>query len=512
MVDMYDKYGLKAEFLSSALKNANTIQILFNNCKEIEANLEKDICEFDIENFQLLIKYLLKSNNGKTVGTYISHINNYLDYNCNFSKSTLNKELIKQNIPNMAKWIRENTEEPDYSNNFINMEELIRLEDCGEFSSQELAVYWLAFIGFNKKEIINFKSKDVSQWKNKLGGEIIISESIENTIYKVLLSAIKENGFIKRNSKGNGTNYSLYKNMKYLIRSDKGKEDDPISSSTLYTKFSKLEKYLKKSNLDEVNLRKSGMLYFGSEIIRNTELKTIEDLHKLVLEPICKAYAEKNNTYIRTLNSIFTNVALKKFYNIELPEKLKRKDKSILLIKEHIKFKKPKAREESDKKPWREQELKGKYGEEIAFAYIKNNFIDSYFVKDCYGYDVFAENENDYRLIEIKTMENRRCYINITKHEYIVAEKNNGWYWFYILVWESKGNKRFPQLYIYKDFLDVIGLRNKQDKLFKEKNSIGNKNIECSYMDFRLQLNDAIFGMSDYCICLDVDNANYVCP
>jgi len=110
-----------------------------------------------------------------------------------------------------------------------------------------------------------------------------------------------------------------------------------------------------------------------------------------------------------------------------------------------------------------------------------------------------CKKENAVRCIEVKTMKNKLCSITITKKEYEVAhgEEHIDNYWFYILVWDNIHKDNLAsEIYIFKDLLGLIGLRNKSEVLFKGSLSDDNETL-WTHNDFSLQLSECVFNEKD---------------
>lgn len=124
----------------------------------------------------------------------------------------------------------------------------------------------------------------------------------------------------------------------------------------------------------------------------------------------------------------------------------------------------------------------------------------AYLVPDTFGYDVYAQKENDILFIEVKTMHNKSAAINLTKNEYDKAhvERYCRNHWFYIVVWDQGEKNSIAELYIFKNLLHIIGMNDKRDVIFKEENLAANSKSRIFYRDVAIYLDEKVFDMCDY--------------
>lgn len=518
--NIFEKYGYKQLFLNAEKekgKSVGQIVHVFKNSKSYEEIVDKDISEFDFKNFKEFIAGLLEE--GKEITTvqgYISHINNYLDYcneNANLSKDYIMKKIYSEQDgkrKSIKKWLMHLVNEKDYSKEFVSYNELVSLNNKVGNSSesityQQLTVCWLLFIGLRIDEILSIKARDAKQWSVWYREGIKLPIYISTQVDYIIDNALKQKGTPKKSRTGNEV-INEFHSYEYLIRRSSIK-DRPTGKAVMQQWMRKVRVSLNKESLAEVNFRKSGMLFFGSEIINGKSIMSFQELKNLVYVPVCEIFQENVETYCYSLNAFFRNKILYDFYMVTLPDVLKREISNLAVehsmnnnAPEHTFTQPPPKRSIDDKTYWEENTEKGKNGENIILDWLTMKNYTAYLVPDTFGYDVYAQKENDILFIEVKTMHNKSAAINLTKNEYDKAhvERYCRNHWFYIVVWDQGEKNSIAELYIFKNLLHIIGMNDKRDVIFKEENLAANSKSRIFYRDVAIYLDEKVFDMCDY--------------
>lgn len=383
------------------------------------------------------------------------------------------------------------SKEVDSKKYYITYNELMKLSesDHEEFEYQELCVYWLLFYGLNEKEI---RELEVAHIKDNYIKTCRRDKFEVNDYLKIIIDMASKQTKIRVIGNGGKMHERNLKNLKYLIRSHNQGKDIPVAS--LHEKIEKLKKYTSKSKLTATNLSKSGMIYYAANILKsNNDISTYDDLKNTIYKPICNLYNKKINTFRPTLDELIKESdMITDFYAIEIPENLKR-----LRNKSELK-RLPQKRNDDKKKSWQRDKENGNSGEELVENWLNVKFGErcAYRVEDFYGYDIYFQKDYINKLIEVKTMTNKKCAISITKNEYMTATKKKN-YWFYIVVWNQKAKESIPELYIFKDLLELLNLKDKKDIIFPHKQIKGYANSIWYYKEFSIVLNECFFKSAD---------------
>lgn len=467
MEGIYDPLGVKSIFLKGQ-RNKNTIptlQRLFRRSAPCEDELNKDLCYFTLQEFSLLIEhYFLNGNNNKkplgttTTRTYISHIKNYLN-DCN---NNVNAILSSENIEEITDgdvlgWLETLSRGPtlDYLISYNDLDSL------GELIHDKhlVAITWLLFIGLKLDEILNIKEDEIHNWDVWYRKNIQLPPGMKDKVTDILREAEKED-HLKRNKKGGGTRTYSFKNIEYFIKptnSNKGKASKP----TIISQLDKIKEVLNKKGIRETAIRKSGMVYFTSLLLKEHHIETYDESKNIVYIPISERFNIRDA--VARENILHNTHALKEFYDISWPDKLLRTS----LGSEYIDDQNiPRKRKPSDPKPYVENAKLGEDGEHAILIWIKNKYDKNAFL--CYdgvGYDIYAKINNQVCRIEVKTLSNRDSAIHITKNEYEKAHEFELEHWFYLLILDNV-NPNEAVLYTYKDLLGLLGLKNKQEQIF----------------------------------------------
>ena len=500
-----DKYNYKAEFL--AWKNQNKdLANLFTHCDLFELKVakdikvEKDICEFTVEEFTSLLKYLLDDRNLEisNVQKQVTYLRQYLDF-CN---GKANLPLKRQDIDKVIsanggvrKWLEDLTS-PDDFDNLISFNDLVSLENIADrtiVTNQLLAFVWLLFIGLQIDEIRYIKENDINDWDKWYRKGMESPKDIKDKVSSILSLASKETSILRGSNSGR-QRHLYYKKSDYFFKSTY-KAGQPIPPATLSKYFGQIEKILGKKRLHQVNIRKSGMLYFGSLQLREYgTIKTFPEMNSLIYRPIRERFNEGKSCEIE-LRRLFANSAVTKFYGIEpitqldrIPSLQNNNEEAAHDLTEQP-LQRPEARNPDELTLWERNVQRGKTGESLVLSWIRDKGYDpeAIQVKDTAGYDIYAEIENEVYLIEVKTIGNISKDIHITKNEYKVAHSKRKYYWFYIVILED-GEKNNPVAYTFKDLLSLLGLQDKEQELFMHNSKYG---IE--YDSFSIHLDANVF-------------------
>lgn len=511
---MYDKYGYKNKFLAEPGRNTKDITNAFNHIAFFEEFIKKDdLCKFTLEEFSALIQSII-SKRKRAIGTVekdVSYMRSYLDScadNAVLTNLDIQNMLDKKNLK-VKGWL--NTLSGDISDTqmYLSDIEMFSLESMAknnEISFQAVAAVWLLFLGLNLEEVLHLKEADIRNWNNWCRNVSEIPNEIIDKVNFIIESALNEKGSPKLGKYNNAVELP-YKKSKYFLKSTQF-EDKPIVDDTLSHNFDKIRDKYGKSKMRQLNIRKSGMLFFGARLLKEHRIKNYEDLKSLIYRPLYRRF-DVPETYKSQLDDIFRNDtinnALESFYGVVVPELdrvrkfMGRKEQATNPVRQRSP-RKPKERTNNGDSHWERNADQGDKGELRVLEWIRRNYQvgenEAYRVQDVCGYDIFVQSGLDTKYIEVKTMRNKACSVNITAHEYFVAHrkmfKDN--YWFYILVWdqEDKSKTTIPQLYIFKDFLGLLNLRNKRQEIFKCQ-TLNN----VSYKSFSVRLDQSILDKCD---------------
>lgn len=273
----------------------------------------------------------------------------------------------------------------------------------------------------------------------------------------------------------------------------KAKAGHPIPPATLSKYFGHIERILGKKRLHHVNIRKSGMLYFGYLQLREYgTIKTFPEMNSLIYKPIRQRFNEGKSCEL-TLRRLFASSVVTTFYGIEPLTQLDRisslqnnhEEAAYDLTKQP--FQRPEARNQDEMTLWEQNIQRGRKGESLVLSWIRNKGYDpeAFQVKDTQGYDIYAEIDNEVHLIEVKTIGNIPGDIYITKNEYKVAHNKRKYYWFYIVIIDDR-EKNNLVAYTFKDLLSLLGLEDKEQELFTHNSKYG---IEYDSFSINLDVN-----------------------
>ena len=486
----YDKYGYKAKYLTTNKHAASALTKL----SKYEGSIHKDLCEFDFDTFKHFVIDALESISVGVMNSYVTHFKNYLD-DCKQQKHesvTFSRQEIDRNVKNVSKWLKNlDPKEIIEADTLIHFNDLNTMEDSGEFYYQHLALCWLAFVGLSLEQIVNIRSDDIYSWKNYIRKDIV-SDEIINRIDKILIKANNEKVIKYEGNKG----IRHYVNLSYLIRTPKSDNgDNPSSTAKLFNWFRKLDKVLGKKKLSFKQLQSSGQLYFGSELLKKymQNIICVNDSVEFVINPIRDEYQLKYNLNSLTkLNRLLKRDILNDYYQVVFPTGLKKAFNRNQIIKLN-KNRCPNHRNPDKKTKYDKQNEQGARGERIVVSYLQSimNYTEAYLVPDGKGYDIYAENKEEIRRIEVKTMTHKNCWVNLTINEFEKAIDYDKEYWVYILVLNELSGKS-AELFMYKDFLSLLNLKDKYNTLFDTEKD-DNTGISWKHSDFQFKLNDSIF-------------------
>lgn len=482
---MPDKYNYKDKFL--AQKNGNNdVANLLTHCHRFELKLakelnqEKDICEFTVEQFTNLLEYLLNDENLEigNVQKQVTYLKQYLAFCSDKSNHPLQEQDIDKVINEnggVRKWLAKLTA-PEDSDNLLSLNELLSLEYKANrkiVTNQVLAFVWLLFIGLKIKEIRYIKEYDINDWDKWYRKDVELPADVRGKVSSILSLASKQEGIIRKSRSGGQKPYR-YKQSDYFFKSP-NKEGGPIPTVTLDNYFDEIKNTLGKKRLRQVNIRKSGMLYFGCLQHKHEPIRTFPEMKSLIYKPICKMF-NVGKTYETELRKLFASSVVTTFYGLEPITQLESSSSSFQSSNGKAVHdvtdqppKRPKARKRDGPKSWQQNAQRGEKGESLVLSWIKDKRHydpNACQVEDSKGYDIYAKINNEVRLIEVKTMENIPSVIYITRHEYEVAHRKSKYYWFYIVVLGNT-EKNNPVAYTFKDLLSLLGLQDKEQELFK---------------------------------------------
>lgn len=480
-----DKYGYKRRFVELKAGDKNYPRC-FNRCADFEEHIvDKDICEFKVDEFVSLIENLLNKKAPSTVEGDVSRLKEYLEYCAKHSPSYLREKdiqkLIKQNGGGVKKWLA-TFPTPAIVNNLFSFNELLSLDKRPDITYQMLAAVWLLFIGLNVEEIRCLEEKDIDDWEKWYRKGMGIPAGIKAKV-STILSLARDEVRISRDEiiDGRKQRTTLFNQSKYLIKKAYGEfegegEGDSIPSTTLASYFDAIEQALGKTRLHETNIRKSGMLYFANLLLTNSEpIETYDQRKLLIFEPIRKRFDEET-TYETSLYNLLYSSALPIFYGQELPRDLIRTNRkpngepAYLLDDDEQPPRQPKERND-EQAQWKQNIQRGMNGEETVLTWIRSEFDSAAIqVNDYKGYDIYAVIDNQVRLIEVKTLETIPGDIHITRNEYKVAHTKSKYYWFYIVVLNDEGKKT---IYIFNNLLSLLCLQDKDEELFMQNEKYG---------------------------------------
>lgn len=470
----------------------NNIKNMFDNISDFESiSATGDLCKFNIKEFEALLAYLgtSKKRSLSTIKADMSRIYDYLSYCQSLPGASLTEEKIKnyykQDFHSMERWLNSLGVYTDYSKTTISINDMLKIHTSNNmFDGQDEALFWLLFLGVELDEIVNIGMNQVDNWQGLLKGNIQLNADIKEDI-SIALNRARNQDSIEKNGPYGVITHPTLKGNKYLFRSDKGNGNFPVSSAAFNRRYVKLKDCFGKYRLGVVDMRKSGMLYFASELINSNNINSKNDFNSKIFNPICKMYREDPKSYLQTFHDLIFSDVLKEYYNITVPETAREKKVTTNTLNDPAQY------DKTDKKPWRDDEELGLKGETLLLEELKHRYNTCYKTKDYSGFDIYAKNNNnDLRCIEVKTMRNKKCKINITKHEYEIANslRYREYYWIYLII------ENEPLVYSYKNFFGLLGINDMDEKIFQNNvlNGMGSMG-SYSYRDFSITLSEDFF-------------------
>ena len=273
MIDIFrynkEKYLIKVK--------DNNVKNMFDNISDFESiSATGDLCKFDIKEFEALLAYLgtSKKRSLSTIKADMSRIYDYLFYCQSLPGASLTKEKIKNyyrpKFRSMELWLNSLGVYTDFSKTTISINDMLKIHTSNMFDGQEEALFWLLFLGVEIDEIVTIKMNQSDNWQGLLKGNIQLNADIKEDI-GIALNRARNQDSIEKKGRYVLTHPKL-KGNKYLFRSDKGNGNSTVSSAAFDIKYVKLKDYFNKDRLGKIDMRKSGMLYFASELINTNNM------------------------------------------------------------------------------------------------------------------------------------------------------------------------------------------------------------------------------------------------
>lgn len=428
------KEFLRAEYADVGTRNS--YGYFFQGCVIKEQLLNKDIAEFDYEEFVDLIKARKVTRKGYDV--FISRFFKYVEWYCN--KLKIYQKFTKNNVN------RQELETFLYKTQVLTREEVYKLAFSLR-NKRDAVILILAFEGLNgieHIEIRNLRPEDIegNVIRIKTGNVrniVVLPETIQ-----IINEAVSEEDYDKRenNSRNYGSKNLHYKG--YVVKNSSDK-NDTISKITVNERLKKiLIDYFSDNEIkDAFNIITfSGMIDFASKI------EKIRRLDEYDFAKIYHRYGKRSEQSKFLKEEFEKNFFSPKSYKTELEPKYIEAVNSILNYKiDRIQNPKPKIQntiiedEADDNKipdwleAWRKQcETLGRFGEELAIEWLKSKGLKPKDVSKEYskGYDIEVEDEG----YEVKTSAIDRFYISI--NEFNTANKMQNKYHIFFVKIDNK--------------------------------------------------------------------------
>lgn len=256
-------HELKERFFEQYTENTKkTYRAMFDKIKELEMQLNKDLCQFNSDELEALF-YLLAPKTPRVANTYLSIVKKYIDF-CiaeGYTNSNINFATLLQS-KDVEKFISKYSLQKDY----LTSEQEYRDAVFACLNAQDSAILVLAWNGIKGHELMEMRgitTKDLNKFENY----VTIKRDNKNFVinltpweFEVLEDAMFERNYTLPETHKAGIKY--LEDTEYLLKPvrNRNRRDKMISVQTINQRMDRIGEFLGKPYLSTQNVWVSGLM------------------------------------------------------------------------------------------------------------------------------------------------------------------------------------------------------------------------------------------------------------